>query len=230
MSKKNDLLCQALGYQFSNIKLLERALTHRSCVSRSSNERLEFLGDSILNFIIGNSLYQQLQHAQEGDLSRLRASLVRGETLAEIANELNLGQHIKLGVGERKSGGSERTSILADTLEALIAAIYLDADMNTTENCVLTWYGTRLASSKISPNNKDPKTALQEYLQANKFNLPQYQILKTEGSAHQQLFHVMCMVDGVKYQTEGAGSSKRRAEQKAAQLFYEYLKNEYKSS
>lgn len=226
MSKSDLLMLTAkLGYEFKNISLMEHALSHRS-FGKNNNERLEFLGDAALNFTIAAALYQLFPDAKEGDLSRLRASLVKGEALAAIAAHFDLGKYLRLGIGEQRSGGSNRASIQADALEAIIGAIYLDSDFITCEAVILQWYEAMLDSMKTPQELKDPKTRLQEYLQARKFPLPKYDILETRGEAHSQIFHIECKVEGLDYKTVGIGSSRRKAEQDAAQKYYEQLKNE----
>lgn len=222
MVKNSKTLCKKLGYEFHNQALLDAALTHRS-IRGNNNERLEFLGDSIVNFIIAATLYQQFPSAKEGDLSRLRANLVKGDTLAEVAQEFDLGSYLRLGAGELKSGGSRRKSILADALEAVIAAIYLDSGMAVCQEKVLRWYETRLQEISRTSGAKDPKTRLQEYLQARKISLPDYAVVSIQGEAHQQLFTVGCRIDKFSHVTQGSGSSRRSAEQEAAQKYLEFL-------
>lgn len=219
-----DRLMPKLGYEFNNINLLQAALTHRS-VRGPNNERLEFLGDSLLNFIIADQLYHRLTQAKEGDLSRLRALLVKGETLAEIAQEFELGDFLRLGPGELKSGGFTRKSILADAFEAIIGAIYLDANFETCRQKVLDWFDNRLQEIHLAVK-KDPKTRLQEYLQSRHLPLPQYDILTIEGEAHAQVFHIECRVSGLTFVTNSVGPSRRKAEQLAAQKYLELLKHE----
>ena len=215
MSIAEEKLLRRLGHNFQDDALFYLALTHRSASSRN-NERLEFLGDSILNFIIGESLFQKFPQAKEGDLSRLRANLVRGTTLAEVATELDIGDCLILGSGEMKSGGHRRESILADAVEALIGAIYSDVGMEAAKQCVLSWYESRLDTITLA-EAKDPKTRLQEYLQANKKELPDYQVLSTEGADHDQIFIVACQLSLLKEPVEGKGNSRRAAEQAAAE-------------
>jgi len=207
---------KVLGYTFTHKNLLKQALTHRSASSKH-NERLEFLGDSILSFVIANALYQHFPYIDEGDMSRMRATLVRGNTLAEIAYEFDLGEYLKLGQGELKSGGFRRESILANTVEALIGSIYLDSDIQTVEELILKWYEKRL--EKISPGDtqKDPKTRLQEYLQSKHLSLPTYFIFEVYGEAHNQLFTIHCKISMISEYFIGTGSSRRKAEQDAAQ-------------
>lgn len=210
------LLLNRLGCEFSDFTLAERALTHRS-FEGPNNERLEFLGDSILNFIIAEELYQRFPRAQEGDLSRMRARLVKGETLADIAREHQLGDCLRLGPGELKSGGHRRESILADALEALIGAIYLDAGIERCRALVLAWYQQRLAQVVPGEVNKDAKTRLQEMLQGRGLPLPVYHLLDTRGEAHRQLFEVACEVPSLQARFIGSGGSRRAAEQAAAE-------------
>ena len=212
-----DKICALTGYQFRQADLLEQALTHRSYSRQLNNERLEFLGDSILNLIISNHIYRRFGAADEGDLSRIRASLVKEETLAQVARRIGLGDYINLGGGELKSGGFRRASILADALEALIGAIYLDSDYIQTETAVLHLYRERLENIDADANLRDPKTRLQEYLQAIKNSLPRYQVEQTTGKAHDQVFTVSCKLVDLDMQSNGTGSSRKKAEQQAAQ-------------
>lgn len=204
-----------LGHSFADRELLRLALTHRSHGARN-NERLEFLGDSLLNFVIAEELFRRFPRQREGELSRLRARLVCGETLAEIARELELGESLTLGAGELRSGGRERDSILADTMEALVAAIYLDSDMTRMRDRVLAWYGARIDTLNPAISHKDPKTELQELLQARRAPLPSYEIVETTGQAHAQQFTVRCAVAGLAEPVTGRGRSRRLAEQQAA--------------
>lgn len=208
-----------IGHDFRDPKLLELALTHRS-VGGSNNERLEFLGDSIVNFVIGEALFKRFPAAREGQLSRLRAGLVKGQTLAVVAREFELGGCLRLGSGEMKSGGHRRDSILADALEGVIGAIYLDAGMDVARSRVLAWFGTRLEAIDLHNTQKDPKTRLQEFLQSRQQALPRYEVISVEGEAHSQTFSVECHVSmlGDESPTLGEGSSRRIAEQQAAEL------------
>lgn len=216
-------LSETLGYQFQDPSLLTMALTHRSH-SASHNERLEFLGDSILNFIIAEALYHRYPKAAEGELSRLRSHLVKGEMLAEIAKKLNLSQFLKLGYGEHKTGGSERESTLADALEAIIAAIFLDRkSIEICRQFVLSLFQDELEKTSLAFNIKDSKTKLQEYLQSRKHPLPIYEIVSTEGDLHQQTFKIRCTVKGIKTETFGISNNRRKAEQIAAQAFLKHL-------
>jgi ribonuclease-3 len=211
------LLQDRLGHRFADPGLLELALTHRSCGSRN-NERLEFLGDSILNHIIAEALYQRFEAAREGQLSRMRAAMVKGDTLAEVARELDLGAVVRLGPGEMKSGGHRRDSILADTLEAVIGAVLLDAGTGTCRDRVLQLFEERLGELSPQHAEKDAKTRLQEFLQGRGKSLPDYQLLETSGEDHARHFSVCCRLPEFKLNLAGEGSSRRRAEQEAARL------------
>ncbi len=208
-------LTNRLGYTFHDESLLRLALTHRSAGSRN-NERLEFLGDSILNFTIGEYLYHKFADAREGQLSRLRAQLVKGDTLAEIARELMLGDMLTLGDGEMKSGGYRRNSILADTVEAIIGAIFLDSGMSVCKDIIIGWYASRLEGLSLDVNVKDAKTRLQEFLQAQKKPLPEYSVVKTDGEAHAQVFTVACEVEGLSEPVLAEATNRRTAEKLAA--------------
>ncbi len=222
MNSQLQSLEQILGYSWQSRPLLELALTHRSCGARN-NERLEFLGDSILNHLIAEALFSHFPVAHEGELSRMRAALVRGVTLAEIARELKLGDYVKLGSGEMKSGGHRRDSILADTLESVIGSILLDADIETCRTQVLRWFSTRL--QEVSPHSagKDAKTRLQEYLQGRGKHLPDYALVQVEGEDHCQQFTVACELPELELSLAGSGSSRRKAEQAAAQATLEEI-------
>ena len=222
---KLQSLYQKIDYEFQDERILKAALTQRS-VKGKNNERLEFLGDSIVNFIIGEELYIRYPNAKEGDLSRLRSILVRGDTLAELAREIGLGAYLYLGSGELKSGGRERDSILADALEATIAAVYLDAGMDLCRAKILSWYDKRLEDIINTNNIKDPKTRLQELLQGKGIGLPQYKIVLIEGQAHEQTFVIECSVEPLENKTQGRGTSRRRAEQHAAKLMLIELQSE----
>lgn len=214
---KLQTLARKLNYDFKDYSLLSAALTHRS-VRGDNNERLEFLGDSILNFIIAEVLYHKYPKAKEGQLSRLRSALVKGDTLAKLANKFEISQYLRLGAGEIKSGGAFRSSILADSVEAIIAAIYIDGGFEVCKQQVLGWFD-KLLDSVSGKELKDPKTRLQELLQASKYPLPQYTILDVEGEAHAQTFYVECSVEGMTTVTRGSGTSRRKAEQDAALQF-----------
>lgn len=206
---------ETFGHRFSDPELLRCALTHRSAGARNY-ERLEFLGDSLLNLIIAEALFQRLPKANEGMLTRARAALVRESSLAEIARELHLGDHLQLGAGELKSGGFRRESILADALEGLIAAIYLDAGFETCRSAVLRWFDAALQQAPERIRDKDPKTRLQEHLQAERRPLPQYELLGTDGEDHCKVFHVRCVLELPALECSGSGNSRREAEQAAA--------------
>jgi ribonuclease III, bacterial len=210
-----EALAVRLGYRFLRPELLNDALTHRSAGSKH-NERLEFLGDSVLNFVIASELYQRCPTAAEGELSRLRASLVNEETLAERACSLSLGDHLILGAGELKSGGKARDSILADALEAVFGAVYLDGGFEACCSTILALYRERLDSLPEGAQLKDPKTRLQEYLQSRKLPLPSYCVAEVVGEAHSQRFEVECRVPELNTVARGYGTSRRRAEQAAA--------------
>ncbi len=197
--------------------LLRQALTHRSAGSRN-NERLEFLGDSILDLAIAEELYRRFPDAPEGDLSRLRARLVKRDTLANLAREMNLGARLVLGSGERKSGGKRRKSILADALEAILGAVYLERGFGACQELVRDWFASRLDSLPPVEELKDPKTQLQEYLQARQCALPRYRLIRAEGADHARTFHVRCEVESADLAVEGSGSSLRQAEQECARL------------
>lgn len=218
----SNQLLQNLNYQFENPKLLKIALTHRS-KGGEHNERLEFLGDAVVNFVIAEILFQQFPSATEGELSRWRASLVNRDTLAELAKEFNLGNFLFLGPGEVRSGGSERQSILSCAMEAIIGAVYMDQGFNVARAKIVEWYEPLLQSLSSAASHKDPKTLLQEYLQGRRLPLPVYSVEVIEGEAHQQIFTVSCQVEGIEDHTYGKGTSRRRAEQDAAQAMLEKL-------
>jgi ribonuclease-3 len=206
-----------LGYTFEDAELLHQALTHRSAGSRN-NERLEFLGDAILGSVIAGELYHRYPQAREGKLSRLRSTLVRRESLASIAHGLQLGDYLQLGAGERRSGGHTRDSILSDALEAIFGAIYLDSDFVSARDCILALFEESLQSVSGVTTLKDSKTRLQEYLQAQRKPLPTYEVMQISGEAHDQFFRVRCSVAGLDIRPgEGSGSSRRLAEQTAAE-------------
>lgn len=229
MSEPLSKLQKAINYKFKDETLLKVALTHRS-IGQGNNERFEYLGDAILDFIIADAIFQKFPQATEGELTRLRASLVKGKTLAKLGRELNLGDHIKLGPGEMKSGGWRRDSILANTLEAIIGAIYLDANIEACRKCVTTFYHQLL--SEISPNNldKDSKTTLQELLQSRTHSLPVYSVLSESGQAHERIFKVECAIKDYDVSVQAEGRSKRIAEQLAAEKSLILLKGQFKKS
>lgn len=211
-----------LGYEFNDKELLQLALTHRSAKG-ANNERLEYLGDAILSFIIAEYLFARFPAAKEGQMSRLRASLVKGVTLAEIGKAFGLGDYLRLGAGELKSGGHRRDSILADAVESIIGAIYLDSSHQPCTEVVLQWYRERLDGLTLNDTVKDPKTRLQEYLQSMKKQLPKYDVTKITGEAHDQHFSVKCVLSDYDIETRGAGSSRRFAEQEAAKKALQQL-------
>jgi ribonuclease III len=214
-SHEFSALIKTLGYQFTDEKLLREALTHRSAAI-NNNERLEFLGDSILNFVIAEELYRRYPDVTEGDLSRLRAELVKKDGLAKVARDLSLSDHLILGSGELKSGGYRRDSILADTVEAILGAVYLDAGFDVCKKMILRFYQQQLTDIPAPSELKDAKTRLQELLQAHKLALPEYEVTHIEGKAHQQVFTVICRIDELDINTEGEANSRRKAEQLAA--------------
>lgn len=216
MSQNLTKLSQVLGYTFRDETLLQTALTHSSFGQRH-NERLEFLGDSILGWVIADALFKRFPHAREGQLSRLRAGLVKGVTLAEIARELELGSYLRLGQGERKSGGFRRKSTLADAFEAILGAVFLDSDIATCQAIILALFATRLDAQTLDDTLKDPKSRLQEFLQSRKQSLPTYRILSTTGKDHEQVFCVACEVESLAEPFVADGTSRRLAEQAAAQ-------------
>ncbi len=206
-----------LDYEFGSQELLEQALTHRS-VGRINNERLEFLGDSVLNCLIADELFRRFPEIPEGDLSRLRARLVNQSTLANIGREMELGQHVRLGSGEKKSGGHRRASILADAVEAVLGAVYLDGGFEACRGLVKRWFDQRLDSLPPASELKDPKTRLQEMLQGRGFDLPTYSVLDASGADHQRVFTVACEVAALGISVEATGTSRRKAEQAAAEI------------
>lgn len=219
-----DSLAKHIGYQFRDTRLLAQALTHRS-FSANNNERLEFLGDGVLNCIIAQQLYLRFPKLPEGDLSRLRAQLVKESSLAEIAAQLNLGDVLKLGEGELKSAGWRRPSILADAVEAMVGAVFLDGGFAEAEKLVLQLYDEKLVTIDPKIIDKDPKSQLQEYLQGKKMDLPEYHVVQIEGEAHAQTFKVECVVEKLNIRTLGEGASRRAAEQQAAQLALAQIKS-----
>ena len=224
--KSLERLQRALGYQFTDPSLLSLALTHRSAGKRN-NERLEFLGDSIVNHVIAETLFSRFPDVREGSLSRMRAALVKGDTLADIARQLELGMYLDLGPGERKSGGQRRDSILADALEAIAGAILLDGGVDACRRCLLDWYGVRLEDLTEDADRKDAKTRLQEYLQGRGQPLPKYSLLEVSGDDHDQQFRVACTIKSADLSTEGEGVSRRKAEQVAAKIALKKLSHEY---
>lgn len=217
---KLDVFCGRLGYQFSRTELLYEALTHRSH-STPHNERLEFLGDSVLNCVIAGIFFKKMPEVPEGGLSRLRASMVNQKTLSELALDLEMDQLIHLGEGELKTGGGRRPSILADALEAIFGAIYMDSNFVRVEKVITRLYKPLLDTIDLSTQGKDPKTLLQEFLQSQRLDLPEYTVVTTSGKAHQQKFKVECVIPKFNIRTIGEGTSRRSAEQAAAKQAYE---------
>ncbi len=212
-----DSLQKALNYQFVDKTLLDQALTHRSHSSHH-NERLEFLGDSVLNFVVAALLFDRFPKIDEGDLSRLRANLVKQSSLADIATRLSLSQYLRLGEGELKSGGFRRPSILADAMEAILGAVFLDGGFDAAQKVIAGQYESILVHVDPKTLGKDPKTLLQELLQARKLDLPAYSVVATHGAAHNQLFEVECQIPKLEIKVSAPGSSRRAAEQSAAEL------------
>jgi len=223
LSDKIQELGHRLQYVFHDARLLARALTHRSR-GGENYERLEFLGDSILNFLIADILYDRFPGLPEGDLTRLRAALVRRETLAALARRLELGDYLELGGGELKSGGFDRDSILADALEAVFGAVYKDGGLETVRQLVFRLYAAVLRDIDPRAIAKDPKTRLQEFLQARSLPTPNYEVVSVSGEAHQQRFVVLCRVSSLNEPVRGEGGSRRSAEQAAAAQACELLR------
>ncbi|MFO1324067.1 MAG: ribonuclease III [Burkholderiales bacterium] len=207
---------ERLGYAFSRPELLKHALTHRSFGS-VHNERLEFVGDAVLNCVIGRELFERFPALAEGDLSRVRASLVNQEMLARVARSLDVGREILLGEGEQKSGGAARPSILADTLEAVFGAVFVDGGFAAAQDVIVACYGDLLLRADPAALGKDPKTRLQEWLQARRLPVPEYAVTATSGDAHAQTFDVECRIPALGIVTAGRGASRRVAEQAAAE-------------
>ena len=225
MDKAESWFEKTLHYRFADPELLARALTHRSANGRN-NERLEFLGDAVLDFVISEALFELRPDASEGDLSRLRASLVKDTSLARIATDIGLGEHLILGSGERKSGGHRRRSILADALEAIFGAVYLDAGFDESRALIERVFAERLAELPDAEELRDPKTRLQEWLQARKLALPVYDLVDVTGKAHAQTFAVTCTVTELSQTTDGVAASRRKAEQVAAHNMLRLLSGE----
>ncbi|RUO68763.1 ribonuclease III [Idiomarina ramblicola] len=211
-----------VGHSFEQQDLLSQAMTHRSA-SSTHNERLEFLGDSILGLVIAEALYHKFPKVAEGDLSRMRAAIVCGRSLAKLGKKMGLGDFLSLGQGELKSGGYRRESILADAVEAIIGAIYLDSNMDTIRQVILNWFESQLTQIEPGTSQKDPKTRLQELLQSRQKPLPEYDVVATQGQAHNQQFTVNCSVEGIEGAFKGTGTSRRKAEQAAATAALEHL-------
>ncbi len=223
MDNRQKLL-KLLGYSFDDEAYLTQALTHRS-VGKRNYERLEFLGDSILNFVVAAYLYDKFPQGSEGELSRLRASLVKEDTLAKVAKRLQLGDYLLLGGGELKSGGFRRSSILADALEAIIGAVYLDSGVEPARKMILSLFEPELESASPRKNLKDSKTKLQEFLQKRKLSLPVYEVVAVVGDPHDQEFTVECSIEEMAQKTTGKGSSRRKAEQESAKQMLNILEN-----
>jgi ribonuclease-3 len=223
LTLKHQRLEQRLGYHFADQRQLQLALTHRSH-GATNNERLEFLGDSILNFIVGEELFKRFPEVREGQLSRLRSQMVKGDTLAELAREFELGECLVLGEGEMKSGGNTRDSILADSVEAIIGAIYLASGLDICRERVLIWFAPRLNELGLNTSAKDSKSRLQEYMQAQRQPLPEYAVVEVGGEGHAQMFTIECRVALTKQPTRATASSRREAEKQAAVLMLAQLK------
>ena len=215
MEKAESWLHKTLHYRFKDAGLFYQALTHRSAAGRN-NERLEFLGDAVLDFVISEAVYNARPEASEGDLSKLRSSLVKDATLAQIASDIGLGEYLVLGSGERKTGGHRRESILADALEAVFGAVFLDSGFPAAKKIIDRVFNKRLESLPEADELRDPKTRLQEWLQARQMGLPDYDLVEVTGKAHRQRFEVSCTVRGTSDETRGISTTRRKAEQKAA--------------
>ena len=209
-------LQQKLGYVFTRPNLLQQALTHRSA-KLEHNERLEFLGDSVLELVIAEHLYQRFPQLNEGQLSRMRSAMVRGETLSSLAQHYAVGEHLILGKGEKKEGGKHRDSTLANAFEAIIGAVFLDAGFEKTQTVVLQWFQPIIDDLEPEATHKDPKSRLQEWLQARDLPLPKYEISHIAGRSHQQIFTVSCIVDGLQTPITHKASNRRKAEQACAE-------------
>jgi len=217
-------LSRILNYRFEDLTLLEQALTHRSA-AKLHNERLEFLGDAILGMVIAEALYNTFESVPEGKLTRMRSTLVKGETLAEIAKEAKLGELLRLGQGELKSGGHRRSSILADAVEAILGAIYLEAGLESTRKVILKLWAQRIEALNPHEHPKDNKTQLQEFLQSRRQPLPIYEVVNISGKDHDQTFEISCKISQEGEPVMASGNSRRKAEQKAAKLMLERLEN-----
>jgi ribonuclease-3 len=222
LNKAESWLENTLQYRFQNAELFQQALTHRSASNRN-NERLEFLGDAVLDFVVSEVVYFIHPEAPEGDLSKLRASLVKDESLAELALDLGLGEHLILGSGEQKTGGHRRESILADALEAIFGAVFLDAGFDAAKDVINCVYADRYQNLPHVNELRDPKTRLQEWLQARKHALPEYELVHVTGQDHQQRFSVTCTVVEESAVTDGRSTTRRKAEQEAARKMIELL-------
>jgi len=226
LEKAESWLDKTLHYRFHDSSLLTQALTHRSANS-NNNERLEFLGDAVLDFVISDEVFKRRPDADEGDLSKLRASLVKDTSLAKLAADLGIGEHLVLGSGERKTGGHRRESILADALEAIFGAVFLDSGFAAATEIIARVYAQRLDELPDAEDLRDAKTRLQEWLQARKLALPDYELVGVTGKAHQQRFSVSCTVGELSQTTEGESTTRRKAEQKAARRMLEIFAGEH---
>ncbi len=215
MDRAESWLYKTLQYRFEDAGLFNQALTHRSASGRN-NERLEFLGDAVLDFVISEAVYEAHPDASEGDLSKLRSSLVKDATLAELAATIGLGEFLVLGSGERKTGGHRRESILADALEAIFGAVFLDSGFEASKELIGRVFARRLEALPEAGDLRDPKTRLQEWLQAQKLSLPEYDLIEVTGKAHKQRFEVSCTIREKPDVTRGIATTRRKAEQKAA--------------
>ena len=224
MTTTGDWCDSRLGYQFSDSALLNRALTHRSAAAKN-NERLEFLGDAVLGLIIGRAVFEREPKADEGGLSRFRSGLVRRGTLADVAREIDLGSHLRMGAGERRSGGNQRDSVLANAFEAVIGAIFLDGGFERATEVVQRVFSSRLDNLPPAADLIDPKTRLQEYLQGQQLSPPDYSTVKVTGPEHARSFEVLCVVSSFDLEVTGTGTSLRRAEQQAADTAFKMLTN-----
>jgi len=224
ITNRQQALCTQLQISFNDAILLQQALTHRSASSRN-NERLEYLGDAILSFVIAEDLFIRFPDAKEGKLSRMRASLVKGVTLAEIARELNLGEVLILGQGELKSGGYRRESILADTVEAIFGALYLDSGLDAVKTLILRLYQERLQAINVNQIVKDAKTQLQELLQSRQYSLPVYSVKEVKSANNQTIFEASCHIEILDKIIVAQGTSHRKAEQKAAERVLTMIEN-----
>ena len=222
MTRNPEILCKKLGLDFDNPELFLTALTHRSA-SADNNERLEFLGDSILGFVIAQKLYDTFPNSCEGVLSRLRAGLVNQETLAELARKFQIGDYLRLGSGELKSGGFRRDSILSDALEAIMGALFKDQGFIACQQFIIRLFAEKLNALSLDNWQKDPKTQLQELMQSKKMDLPEYTLISMSGLAHDQVFSVKCTTPMSSKSSVGSGVSRKKAEQSAAEQMLELL-------
>jgi ribonuclease-3 len=222
LNKATKWLKKNLDYEFSDEDLLRQALTHRSATGYN-NERLEFLGDAVLQVVISEFVFRDRNEASEGQLSRLRSSLVKDHTLSELASDLGIGEHLILGSGEKKTGGHRRASILADALEAIFGAVYLDSGFETARQFIIRTFGERITELSEDAGLRDPKSRLQEYLQGQQLSLPVYSMEQVTGKAHKQSFEVSCSVAEAELRTTGSGTTRRDAEQEAASAMLNML-------